>query len=356
MTERNPYSQYNYDNYDRDPRIHDSEDESLWRRIASRFTNPLFATIALLLTGAAFAGIIVASYPGNPRDEIDVPVIHADNGDVRFAPTGQESENAQDSSTVFSSIRDNDLEEKPPAEDMLADEKPMDTLESFARETFQDDNQSDKPEETASAREITESVETPDVTASEETPEQEPVAAPEPAKTAQLEQEAAEAPPPVKDAVAAAGSGSAAIQHPPGSSPETLAFVRSVLNEKDQKAGSDEPGVVESVNTQADITQPPASRIEPAAGAATPAVSVKPGNYFAQLGSVKDESGAAAEWKRMQKTFASLSGLQYRVQRADLGAKGVFYRIQAGPMSKDNASTVCSAIKAQKPGGCIIVQ
>jgi hypothetical protein len=51
-----------------------------------------------------------------------------------------------------------------------------------------------------------------------------------------------------------------------------------------------------------------------------------------------------------------LSGAEYRVQRADLGAKGVFFRIQAGPMSKDSAKSVCDAIKASKPGGCVIVQ
>jgi cell division septation protein DedD len=121
--------------------------------------------------------------------------------------------------------------------------------------------------------------------------------------------------------------------HKPGSSPETLQFVRSVLDKKD------------SPNAAA------AASVEPAAGAA-----VTPGSYFVQLASVKSRDGADSEWGKLQKSFGSLNGLDYRVQEANLGDRGTFYRIQAGPMSKTSAGDICDAIKAQKPGGCLVVQ
>lgn len=96
---------------------------------------------------------------------------------------------------------------------------------------------------------------------------------------------------------------------------------------------------------------------EPAAGAAAPAVkAVQDGTHFVQMASVKDEAAARAEWKKMQAAFPSqLGGVELRVQKADLGAKGVFYRIQGGPLKQDQAKSICAAITAKRPGGCIVV-
>lgn len=96
---------------------------------------------------------------------------------------------------------------------------------------------------------------------------------------------------------------------------------------------------------------------EPAAGAAAPAVkAVQDGTHFVQMASVKDEAAARAEWKKMQAAFpAQLGNVELRVQKADLGAKGVFYRIQGGPLSQDQAKSICTAIAAKRPGGCIVV-
>lgn len=79
------------------------------------------------------------------------------------------------------------------------------------------------------------------------------------------------------------------------------------------------------------------------------------GEYYIQLGSVKTSSGAESEWSKIQKRYSSqLSGYSHRVETADLGAKGVFYRIQAGPVSKDQAISTCSAIKKITAGGCLV--
>jgi hypothetical protein len=45
-----------------------------------------------------------------------------------------------------------------------------------------------------------------------------------------------------------------------------------------------------------------------------------------------------------------------RIQEADLGAKGTYYRAQGGPLSEDKAQAICKAITAKKPGGCLVVR
>jgi len=94
-----------------------------------------------------------------------------------------------------------------------------------------------------------------------------------------------------------------------------------------------------------------AAKTEPAAG--TTAAKVTAGTWYVQLASVRDASGAAGEFKKMQTKYGNLGGIDYRTQRADL-ASGTFYRIQAGPMSKDSATSVCNGIKA-KGGSCLVV-
>ena len=97
-----------------------------------------------------------------------------------------------------------------------------------------------------------------------------------------------------------------------------------------------------------------AAKIESAAGT-TSAKGVTPGGSYVQLASVKSESGAAGEWKKLNAKYSVLSGLKYRTEEANLGAKGTFYRIQAGPMSKDSAASICAEIKKTTPGGCLVV-
>lgn len=99
------------------------------------------------------------------------------------------------------------------------------------------------------------------------------------------------------------------------------------------------------------------AKIEPAAGAATTAAkAVTPGGYYVQVGAVRSESGASGEWSKIQAKYSSLGGLKFRTQEANLGAKGVFYRIQAGPMSKDSADSICGKMKSQTPGACLVTK
>ena len=79
------------------------------------------------------------------------------------------------------------------------------------------------------------------------------------------------------------------------------------------------------------------------------------GNVYIQLASVKSETDAKTKWTTLKSKYSSLSSLALKVQKADLGAKGTFYRVQAGPTSADNATSICAKIKAAK-GDCLIAK
>jgi len=98
------------------------------------------------------------------------------------------------------------------------------------------------------------------------------------------------------------------------------------------------------------VTEKP--KAEPVA--APTAQPVASGDYFVQLASVKSESAAKSEWDNFVKKYSPLlNGVSHRVEKADLGAKGIFYRIQAGPIAKSNADNICGGIKS-KGGSCLV--
>ena len=93
------------------------------------------------------------------------------------------------------------------------------------------------------------------------------------------------------------------------------------------------------------------SKTEPAAG-----VETFEGSYFVQLASLKSKEAGETAWDGMLKELHVLRPYKHRIQRADLGAKGVYYRVQAGPMKEAQAKMVCEAIKTQRPGGCLVTR
>lgn len=74
-----------------------------------------------------------------------------------------------------------------------------------------------------------------------------------------------------------------------------------------------------------------------------------------QVAAVDAESKAAAEWQRLQRKFGGeLGGLPMRTVRVQL-PKGIFYRIQGGPVDEARAKQICAAMAAQG-AGCTIVR
>ena len=76
-----------------------------------------------------------------------------------------------------------------------------------------------------------------------------------------------------------------------------------------------------------------------------------------QLGSVRNEDAARQEWERIKRKNSDLlGGLRATPVRADLGEKGVFYRIQTAPVADPAvAERLCSELK-QRNIGCIIAR
>jgi cell division septation protein DedD len=76
-----------------------------------------------------------------------------------------------------------------------------------------------------------------------------------------------------------------------------------------------------------------------------------------QLGSVRSEDTARQEWERIKKKNADLLGsLSATPIRADLGDKGIYYRVQTGPVADPaEAERICGELK-QRSVGCILVR
>ena len=87
----------------------------------------------------------------------------------------------------------------------------------------------------------------------------------------------------------------------------------------------------------------------PAAAAAAPA-PVAGQDYRIHLTSIRRAEDAAAEWRRLQRLFRTLlADLGLSVMRTDLGAeRGVWYRIQGGPLARAEARARCAAVAARQ--------
>jgi hypothetical protein len=122
------------------------------------------------------------------------------------------------------------------------------------------------------------------------------------------------------------------------------------------------PAVLPSTtNTVSGAPAAPAIAPSPAIAAVPPASNAprsgSGGSYRLQLGAVRSEDAAKQEWQRLQKAEPSVLGkLSLMVERANLGDKGIFYRIQAGPIADAaEAAQDCAALKNRNVG-CILVK
>ena len=90
-------------------------------------------------------------------------------------------------------------------------------------------------------------------------------------------------------------------------------------------------------------------------GQAVPAASARSGGYAVQVTSQHSEADAKASFKELRAKFPNqLSGREPIIRRADLGAKGVYYRAMVGPFaSMEEAAGVCSSLKAAG-GNCLV--
>ncbi len=80
------------------------------------------------------------------------------------------------------------------------------------------------------------------------------------------------------------------------------------------------------------------------------------GEFLVQVAAFRSEEAAESAWKKASQGNPDLyRGAGKRIQRADLGAKGVFYRLRIGAFNeKSEASAFCDALKATGDN-CIVV-
>ena len=91
--------------------------------------------------------------------------------------------------------------------------------------------------------------------------------------------------------------------------------------------------------------------------AAVAPAAAAPTKYVVQVGSKKNQTDALASFADMQQKYPSLLA-SYRpmVQKADLGAKGVWYRLRIGPIpDKTAASKLCTQLKSQGLPDCLVM-
>lgn len=95
----------------------------------------------------------------------------------------------------------------------------------------------------------------------------------------------------------------------------------------------------------------PDSKPEPMQTAAVP------GDFQVQIAALRSADDAETAWTRLSKRYDDLlGGLPRDVVRADLGEKGIYYRLRVGAYTtRADAVALCEALKARK-GSCLVVK
>lgn len=95
--------------------------------------------------------------------------------------------------------------------------------------------------------------------------------------------------------------------------------------------------------------------IDPQQNQAAP-VPANGGAYFVQIGARNDPQAATEAFKALQKRYASVIGnYSPSLRKADLGSKGVWYRLWVGPVNtKGDAEALCEQLKLAGMKACLI--
>jgi outer membrane biosynthesis protein TonB len=94
----------------------------------------------------------------------------------------------------------------------------------------------------------------------------------------------------------------------------------------------------------------PASPAQSAAPAATaqPAGKAASGGAVLQIGAFDSEELANGAWQAFRSRYSAAAALSPDIQRADLGAKGIMYRLRIGPFAdRSAAADACVQLRAQ---------
>lgn len=81
--------------------------------------------------------------------------------------------------------------------------------------------------------------------------------------------------------------------------------------------------------------------------------AAKAGNAKIQLGAYQSEKEALAAWGKIKQKSGDLAGRQPTVVKADLGAKGVFYRLRVVGLAAGDAKAICASLTS-KGQACLV--
>ena len=82
---------------------------------------------------------------------------------------------------------------------------------------------------------------------------------------------------------------------------------------------------------------------------------VQANKAYVQIGAFRSEADALVAFKRAKLKFSELSGTNSMIVKADLGSKGVYYRLRVGPFdSKQKSLNICSGLQA-KGQACLYI-
>lgn len=188
--------------------------------------------------------------------------------------------------------------------------------------------------------------------------------APEIASTIQATEAPAQRPV-TEDAAPAAEAMAPAIEAPTAGAP-TRATENPVAI--DEAAPSEPPAAATDADVAAaEATTQPAPTLRPGSETVVGGVETKPaaadlpktvadaavrvaskGAYVVQISALRDENSAKAAWRLLERRFPTvLGGHALDIERADLGAKGTWYRVRAaGYETKATAAGACAKLKA----------
>ncbi|HWA23326.1 MAG TPA: SPOR domain-containing protein [Caulobacterales bacterium] len=88
------------------------------------------------------------------------------------------------------------------------------------------------------------------------------------------------------------------------------------------------------------------------------APSAGQGGYLVQLGALRTPEAADAAWSQMNSSHPELlRGVKKDLQRADLGAQGIYYRLRAGFFGdRGQANTFCERVKGAGLACMVVVR
>jgi cell division protein FtsN len=87
---------------------------------------------------------------------------------------------------------------------------------------------------------------------------------------------------------------------------------------------------------------------------ATTSDTTTSGGYAVQLGLANSEDSATSAFASYQRKYPDLAGMPSLIRKAEVNGNTI-YRVRVGPMSRDEASSLCSKLQGQG-GQCFVAK